>query len=196
MGREAINLVGRTFGRLIVIEKIDVPGSRNARWLCVCRCQRVVKVYSCALRRGTTTSCGCGRIDRCREMQARTALKSIQTRSDEDMAVRRTHYEYRSAAKKHGVVFDLTLETFGEIIRSVCHYCGMPPFAGFAPRSPHRKRIPLNGVDRLDPVLGYIQGNVVPCCKHCNKAKLDRTPEAFVEHCRRVVAYQVQVGRV
>lgn len=47
----------------------------------------------------------------------------------------------------------------------------------------------LNGVDRVNSQQGYEAGNVVPCCKHCNKAKLNRTEAEFIAHCQRVAAH-------
>lgn len=54
------NLVGETFGRLHVDERI--PDKKN-KWLYVCTCSceehNVIKVPRCSLTRGTTQSCGC-----------------------------------------------------------------------------------------------------------------------------------------
>lgn len=38
-----------------------------------------------------------------------------------------------------------------------------------------------NGIDRIDSNDGYVQGNVVPCCKYCNMAKMDRTQDEFLK---------------
>lgn len=49
-----INLVGRRFGRLLVVER-DPPH----KWVCKCDCGSVVRVFSQNLRRDHTQSCGC-----------------------------------------------------------------------------------------------------------------------------------------
>ena len=36
-----------------------------------------------------------------------------------------------------------------------------------------------NGIDRIDNKLGYIKGNMTPCCKICNHAKHDLTFEGW-----------------
>ena len=30
----------------------------------------------------------------------------------------------------------------------------------------------MNGIDRINSSLGYVDGNVVPCCGTCNKMKM------------------------
>lgn len=55
-----IDLKGRRFGQLVVIERAsdqaDWPG---AHWLCQCDCDTMKVVYGQNLRRGRTVSCGC-----------------------------------------------------------------------------------------------------------------------------------------
>lgn len=58
-----IDLTGRRFGRLTVIER-DTSRKGRAHWFCKCDCGNVVSVYSFNLRNGTTKSCGCLRIEK------------------------------------------------------------------------------------------------------------------------------------
>lgn len=37
-----------------------------------------------------------------------------------------------------------------------------------------------NGLDRVDSNLGYVAGNVVPCCRWCNQAKSSRPVGEFL----------------
>ena len=53
------NLVGRRFGRLIVIELYDVDKTRDKRWKCRCDCGSETLVRGSKLRNGRTKSCGC-----------------------------------------------------------------------------------------------------------------------------------------
>lgn len=63
-----MNLVGKTYGRLIVIEKVEShrtpSGSIFSRWLCRCDCGNTRKVLGQHLRKGDTTSCGCLKTER------------------------------------------------------------------------------------------------------------------------------------
>lgn len=67
MGRQTIDLTGRRFGRLTVVEQDATAPSgagRCAKWICRCDCGNETTVYSSNLLRGITKSCGCYRSDR------------------------------------------------------------------------------------------------------------------------------------
>lgn len=57
------DLMGRTFGRLLVTDEIPrVRGSRSpVTWVCLCVCGNYCNVSSSSLRQGNTTSCGCAK---------------------------------------------------------------------------------------------------------------------------------------
>ena len=66
------DLTGKTFGRLTVIER--APSVRNhAHWRCKCSCpkQSSIVVSSTHLLTGHTTSCGCMKIDRTKEVNTK-----------------------------------------------------------------------------------------------------------------------------
>lgn len=54
-----IDLSGKRFGRLVVIEKTDRRSGTNAIWKCKCDCGKETFVSSGNLRSENTTSCGC-----------------------------------------------------------------------------------------------------------------------------------------
>lgn len=109
----------------------------------------------------------------------------LASRTDLDVAVSRVYSEYKAAAKKFKRTFQLDLVCFAKIVQACCYYCGASPFAGPSSRT-SRVTIPLNGVDRVDSRVGYIETNVVSCCKFCNIAKRDRSAEDFIAHCKLV----------
>ena len=55
-----IDLTGRTFGYLTVLERVENDG-RRVMWKCSCLCGGEVVVNSASLINGSTTSCGCRR---------------------------------------------------------------------------------------------------------------------------------------
>ncbi|MES2942938.1 MAG: helix-turn-helix domain-containing protein [Pseudomonadota bacterium] len=72
--------IGKKFGRLVVLSKIDQP-TKNSKWLCLCDCGKERGVFLKALRAGATVSCGCFRVEHSRE-QATThgqSRKSLHT---------------------------------------------------------------------------------------------------------------------
>jgi len=79
------------------------------------------------------------------------------------------YYRANANRTKDGLVlpFELEKEAFEKLVFSECYYCGAPPK-------------PVNGIDRVDNRLGYLSGNVVSCCRRCNRAKDDMTVEEFL----------------
>lgn len=56
---DVINLLGRSFGRLVVIGRAANPPGEQARWHCKCSCGGDAIVRGQMLREGRTQSCGC-----------------------------------------------------------------------------------------------------------------------------------------
>lgn len=77
MAKNSIDMVGKKYGRLTVIERADdyVCNSGNeAQWLCECECGNKVKVIGSHLRSGVTKSCGCLRREKCAENGRNTLI--------------------------------------------------------------------------------------------------------------------------
>lgn len=58
-GRPIIDMAGKTYGSLTVIEFAGQDAGRNALWRCKCECGQITVARGCRLRRGQKT-CGCG----------------------------------------------------------------------------------------------------------------------------------------
>lgn len=61
MKQRVIPMIGKRFGRLVVIAEGEKPsGHREAYWICRCDCGNITKPISgIVLRNGKSTSCGC-----------------------------------------------------------------------------------------------------------------------------------------
>jgi hypothetical protein len=57
-----IDLTGKRFGRLTVIERAENHG-KLPMWRCLCDCGKEIKVLGCNLRTNHTQSCGCAQKD-------------------------------------------------------------------------------------------------------------------------------------
>lgn len=57
------SLIGKRFGKLLVIQQIEdhiyPDGSKRTKYKCLCDCGNTVEVLSCSLQNGSTSSCGC-----------------------------------------------------------------------------------------------------------------------------------------
>jgi hypothetical protein len=81
---------------------------------------------------------------------------------------------YKAMAKSKRRAFELSVERFAELVSAACEYCGDKG----------------GGIDRVDNSIGYVDGNVVPCCQMCNLAKKDYSVDEFREWIDRVHAHQ------
>lgn len=84
--------------------------------------------------------------------------------------IKSIYSQYKSAAKRRGIYFEIPFPEFGEMILQNCAYCGAPP--SNEKRDKRRGEYQrYNGLDRMDSSRGYVIENVVPCCQFCNSLK-------------------------
>ena len=158
-----IDLTGKKFGRLTVIER-SYPNTKWGlpRWLCKCSCGTEKVIDSSNLKSGRTKSCGC--------------LVKLPP------GVSGMHGLigcYKASAKRHNVSFELIEKQFKELTQLDCYYCDSSPKQGYG-------KYIHNGLDRVDNNKGYTIDNVVPCCKQCNHAKTNLTLQEFRDWVKRI----------
>ena len=163
MSKHAEDLVGRRFGRLVVIERAPShTGGENkygtkriARyprvyWKCRCDCDNFVEPNSDNLKSGNTISCGCAR------------KKHGMSGTREDRLLRGA----KGRAKKEGLPFNLTYE---DVV--------IPEFFPVFPSIRLNKDVKKNrqndspSLDKLQPHLGYVKGNVAVVSWRANELK-------------------------
>jgi hypothetical protein len=82
-----LDLIGRRFGRLVVLSRAEhnEPASGSAMWVCACDCGSTCEVSSSSLNRprGNTSSCGCKKRQtaRAQSAHARRCLREKRARS-------------------------------------------------------------------------------------------------------------------
>jgi hypothetical protein len=165
---------GQRFGKLTLIEKCAHPNPKRREkcWRVKCDCGNERIVFPSGLRKGATASCGCG----LRKMY-------IRRKSESNVALTRVRNVYKNSARIRGIEWFLEDELFEAIIAYPCSYCGARP----SNKTNHRDRsITYTGIDRIDNSLGYIPGNVIPCCFQCNQAKSTFTLKQFADWSQRV----------
>jgi len=71
-------VIGKKFGRLLVLEEFSVCSSsrRRMKCKCLCDCGNMTVVYKQNLLQGNTQSCGCYRDERIREVNSRHGMSS------------------------------------------------------------------------------------------------------------------------
>lgn len=65
----------------------------------------------------------------------------------------------KTRRSKAGHKFTITFDYWHSLVQKPCHYCG---------EKLNKQGL---GLDRVTNSKGYVNGNVVPCCKNCNIMK-------------------------
>lgn len=176
-----VDLTGKIFGRLTVLNRvpnrITPKGQSRTMWKCYCICGNESTITSKHLTKNKTLSCGCYKAERFIKphilpegQAARNALLS----------------SYKASAQKRKIVWNLSEEKFDQLVKNCCVYCGEIPSNVFKGKNGN---IIYSGIDRVDSLAGYVDTNVVSCCKVCNIAKQKFTTNEFLDWARRVVSY-------
>lgn len=63
MGRVAIDMIGRRFGKFFVLSRAKNDKNRNACFCCLCDCGNTKTICGKYLRNGKSSSCGCKRTE-------------------------------------------------------------------------------------------------------------------------------------
>ena len=86
----------------------------------------------------------------------------------------------RHQAKSKGKSFNITFEQFLLFFEKSCYYCG--------------DKVESAGLDRIDSSTGYSIENVVRACRKCNVAKGQMSIKEFLEHCKKIINYEITRG--
>ena len=175
-----IDLTGKRFTRLTVTSAARSVRTRTGlytMWNCLCACGRKAQVRTAHLTEGRTKSCGCFFLE--------SLSKQPRGRKPDGTAYLRYVFGYYlKNAKNRSVDFKLDFDAFCSVSARNCHYCGASPAQGHNKSRLDRPKVfngivKHNGIDRINNTLGYTSKNVRPCCKHCNRAKRDRSEAEF-----------------
>lgn len=89
--------------------------------------------------------------------------------------VRLLYHTYKKQAAKRNIPFELSKETFSNIVLSKnCQYCNTPAF-----QTSYGTLV--LGIDRVDNEIGYVDDNCIPCCVTCNRLKGTKTEKQFLD---------------
>lgn len=182
-----IDLTGKQFGRWTVLEQ--TPRSYQTMWLCECSCGTRREVSGANLRTGHSISCGCYREENRPNLVKNRDYKGIRNPRAAKSAtiggvwVPSSSVWYKRAAgifysaKKKGLPIEFpnaaSLASYiVEIAPDKCPVFGVPFVergVGFSNWSP--------SIDKIDPKLGYVKGNIQIISMLANCMKRNASPE-------------------
>lgn len=166
---DSIDLTGKKFGKLTVIQVSKRSGKRGLSWKCLCDCGNKCEAYGGHLRSGERKSCGC------------LAESRIET-----TGVNRLMSYYKRKSSLKGREFALTFDQFKRLVQGICSYCGSAPMQKLKRLTSDKPQIYYNGIDRINSKEGYVLENCVTACRICNQSKSDLSLEQFKDHIKRI----------
>lgn len=174
---KAIDVTGQKFGNLLAIKKVQSKifpsGQSRVIWRFKCDCGKTVDKTLFDIKRGDTKSCGC--------LKKKRAIDGINTLPNGESSFRALFDVYKKRAMFKNLNFELSKDDFLKLTSSNCYYCGEPPLQKHLANKVSNGYYLYNGIDRVNSKKGYVNNNVVSCCKNCNFAKRDLTYEDFIK---------------
>lgn len=165
------SLVGRRFTRLLVLEETTRTANYR-KWKCICDCGTITIVAQChLLAKNSTKSCGCYAQDRNKEYYKKLKLsKPIPSHAMHMWT------ETKKKCKYKNIAFDIQVADIK--IPEECPILGISfcyeKWSEYAP-----------SLDRVNPKLGYIKGNICVISKRANRLKQD----CLLEELQKLVDY-------
>ncbi len=87
---------------------------------------------------------------------------------------------YKTNARKKNIELEISLIEFTKITNNKCYYCNQ-----------YNKNKNYCGIDRIDSNVGYINGNLLPCCSVCNQMKSDFNQKDFLNKIQEIHNYLI-----
>lgn len=162
------NLIGKQFTKLSVLDLEGLDNSNHPMWKCKCECGNECVIRADLLKSEKTKSCGC----LAKLAQGESSFNSLYSR-------------YIKQANERGYEFNLSKDEFRLLTKKNCYYCDIEPSQECGSIN-NNGSYTYNGIDRLDNTQGYIIGNVVSCCKNCNRSKDVLDFDQFKKLIRRI----------
>lgn len=183
--------IGKKYSRWTVLSFVGFRKSginNKPYYLCRCECGKEKEVCLWNIKCGFNKSCGCLHTENLfeRNRKRRMPIKEAASRNFY------RQYKYNCGSRR-GLEFGLSLDEFKNLIYQKCSYCGREPSIRLRRRNNKANNSDFflaNGVDRVNNLLGYIKGNVVPCCSFCNMAKFDFSAEEFLSNIQKISDFQ------
>lgn len=177
MGQPKIEMRGKKFGRLTVIEYAGTKGRRRTLWKCSCDCGNTVVVDGDHLRSGHTKSCGCINKERIAKLNYKNGFANTRLQyaylNMKNRCLRKNHHEYSYYGARGITICD---EWLG------CK--GFENFCVWAISNGYRDDL---SIDRIDNDKGYSPDN----CRW-----VDRFVQANNKRNNRYVKINSEIGTV
>jgi hypothetical protein len=163
-----VDIVGRKFFDLQVIERADNANCRRVRWKCMCECGNEKIAFSNLLQSGVTRNCGDTNKHKSSRGGAQYKFHGLSSSTKYKM-----YMAAKFRAKQKNIPFTLKLSEMPDIPKK-CPVFGFDLEKG---GNGHGLRDKSPSLDKIIPEKGYILGNVQIISGKANKMKSNATTE-------------------
>lgn len=127
-----------------------------------------------------------------KESKLKMSNNSSRKLNSGEASINRAITHTKNSARKRGLEYNISRDSFIKITSSDCFYCGSKPnnICKSTAKIDSGSYI-YNGIDRIDSDNGYILDNCVPCCRTCNWAKGTKNTNDFNEWKNKIVFYSL-----
>ena len=170
---------GITIGSMTILNPTNEMGSSGRFFIGVCKCGKKAKVSSRSIRRSMNDDYN---------LSCRKCIYSDRKvgMSPDDIAFNNLYSMYKSGAvRTRSIEFNLSVDFFRKITKEYCYYCGSEP-KQICYNSIRTGKYIYNGIDRVNPKLGYIESNCLPACGDCNIMKQSMQYDEFISKIKQI----------
>jgi len=183
--KKIIDLTGRRFGRLRVINLSHVDKYKIRHWFCLCDCGNETIAAISHLNSGETQSCGCLKQER---IHHPLGAKNIRWKGHGEIsATVFCKIQYRAKIKQ--IEFNVTIEEIWDLFLKQNRKCALTGrVLTFNKRKDSTEG--TASLDRIDSSKGYSFENIQWIHKDLQYMKVDFSQEEFINYCYEVADYK------
>lgn len=165
-----IEMIGKKFGKLTVIEELQKNKNGHIKFLCECECGNKKEVFGTHLRENKIVSCGC-----------KNKVKGVNG----DIWYQITSRKVNKRSKRSKLDFNITKDYLNNLFEEQEEKCKLSGLPITLPKKWNDKNYTAS-LDRIDSSIGYIMGNVQWVHKHVNVMKNIYPQEMFIYICKKI----------
>ena len=172
------DLSGKTFGILTCIKPTGEFRNSARVWLCKCQCGKDHEATANHLVCGNIKSCGCS--------QYHSNKKNGRWKGYGEISGR-YFSQLKRGANSRNLDFDVSIEYIWNLFLEQGRICKMTKLPiKFGTTAENKSKEQTASLDRIDPSIGYVDGNLQWVHQDVNFAKQSLTQEKFIKLCKLV----------
>lgn len=153
---------------------LEIVGSKEQ--LCI-NCGKVYEQFITSHKKPSMICMGCHDYNALQDSKRTDRIRNYQGEQFRNMEAYYNSYKTKSPTREY--TFDLDIDTFKTLVLSECYYCHF------------KADDEVNGIDRVNNMIGYEKENCVSCCKICNRMKWVFHPLFFIQLCKKISGVEV-----